>query len=132
MSASREKKNRQNKPEVTPAEAPKKGMSKGAKRALAIVIAIVLVAAIAFLGMVTSGFFEKHTTAAVANGHKLSPAMLNYYYVSGYQEVQSYFGGVMDTEIPLSEQEYSGEGFDTWRLFYGLCRLHRCQYLCHL
>ena len=114
MSASREKKNRQNKPEVTPAEAPKKGMSKGAKRALAIVIAIVLVAAIAFLGMVTSGFFEKHTTAAVANGHKLSPAMLNYYYVSGYQEVQSYFGGVMDTEIPLSEQEYSGEGFDTW------------------
>lgn len=114
MSASREKKNRQNQPEVTPVEAPKKGMSKGAKRALAIVIAIVLVAAIAFLGMVTTGFFEKHTTAAVANGHKLSPAMLNYYYVSGYQEVQSYLGGVMDTETPLSEQEYSGEGFDTW------------------
>ena len=77
MSASREKKNRQNQPVVTPAEAPKKGMSKGLKRTLAIVIAVVLVAAIAYFGMITTGFFEKNTTAAIANGHKLSPAMLN-------------------------------------------------------
>ena len=114
MSASREKKNRQNQPVVTPTEAPKQGMSKGLKRTLAIVIAVVLVAAIAYLGMITTGFFEKNTTAAVANGHKLSPAMLNYYYVSGYQEVQNYFGGALSSDIPLSEQEYSGEGFDTW------------------
>ena len=118
MSASREKKNRQNQPVVTPAEAPKKGMSKGLKRTLAIIIAVVLVAAIAFLGMVTTGFFEKHTTAAVANGHKLSPAMLNYYYVYGYQEIQSYLGSALSTDVPLSEQEYIGEDFETWADYF--------------
>ena len=114
MSASREKKNRQNKPVVTPAEAPKKGMSKAAKRAIGVVVAIVLIAVVVFFAMVSGGFFQKHTTAAVVNGHKLSPVMLNYYYVSSYQELQSYLGTMMDGETPLSEMEFSGEEFDTW------------------
>lgn len=116
MSASREKKNRRNQPEVTAAEAPKKGMAKGLKTALIVIVSIVLVAAIVFLGMVSTGFFEKHTTAAVANGHKLTPAMLNYYYVSGYQQIQSYLG--LDSDTPLSEQEYSGEDYDTWADYF--------------
>jgi len=114
MSASREKKNRQNKPVEAPVEAPKKGMSKAAKKALTIVAAVVLVAVIVFFGMISGGFFQKNMTAAVANGHKLTPAMMNYYYVASYQELQQYLGSIMDGETPLSEQEFSGEEFDTW------------------
>ena len=114
MSASREKKKRQNQPEVVSAQAPKKSEKKCLKRLLTVVIAIVVVAAVVFLGMVSTGFFQKHMTAAVVNGHKLTPAMLNYYYVNSYSNISSYMGTVIDTEVPLSEQEYSGEGFDTW------------------
>lgn len=114
MSASREKKKRQNQPEVISAQAPKKSTNNGLKRLLTVVIAIVLVAAVVFLGMVSTGFFQKHTTAAVVNGHKLTPAMLNYYYVGSYNNMSSYIGTVIDADIPLSEQEYTGEGFDTW------------------
>ena len=83
MSASRERKKRMNQPEVVVTEAPKKkGMSKGLKRVLTVVVAVVLIAAIVFLGMVSTGFFQKYTTAAVANGHKLTPAMVNYFYAN--------------------------------------------------
>ena len=107
MSASREKKKRQNQPEVTVTEAPKKSMNKGLKRALTVVIAIVVVAAIVFLGMVSSGFFQKHLTAAVINGHKVTPAMMSYFYVNAYNNLQATMQ--FDTETPLSEQESYGE-----------------------
>lgn len=114
MSASREKKKRQNQPENISAQAPKKSTNNCLKHLLTVVIAIVLVAAVVFLGMVSVGFFQKHTTAAVVNGHKLTPAMLNYYYVNSYNSMSGYIGTVIDADIPLSEQEYTGEGFDTW------------------
>lgn len=107
MSASREKKKRQSQPEVVTAEAPKKSMNKCLKRALTIVIAVVVVAAIVFLGMVSSGFFQKHLTAAVVNGYELSPSMLSYFYVNAYNNLQSTMQ--FDTETPLSEQEAYGE-----------------------
>ncbi len=106
MSASREKKNRLNKPEVVNTEAPKKAMSKCLKRTLTIVITIVVVAAIVFLGMVSTGFFQKHTTAAVVNGHKLTPAMLNYFYGNAYTNLKDVMN--IDTEKPLREQEAFG------------------------
>lgn len=118
MSASREKKNRRNQSEAAVTEAPKKGMSKGLKHALIAVVSIILVAAIVFLGLVTGGFFEKHSTAVVLNGHKLTPAMMNYYYVNGYQNISQYLGSAMDTSKPLSEQPYSGEGYDTWADYF--------------
>ena len=110
MSASREKKKRQEQtaaPEASVAENKKKGMSKGLKTVLGVVIALVLVAAVVFFGMVGAGFFETHSTAAVANGHKLTPAMVNYYYYSAYasdstQQMLSYFS---DTSLALDEQE---------------------------
>lgn len=115
MSASRERKKRMNQPEVVVTEAPKKkGMSKGLKRVLTVVVAAVLIAAIVFLGMVSTGFFQKYTTAAVANGHKLTPAMVNYFYANAYTQMQSYMGTLLDTSIPLSEQEYTGDEYDTW------------------
>ena len=91
MSASREKKKRQGQDTTEVAVTPevKKGMSKGTKKFLFAVVAIVLVAAIVFLGMVSSGFLNTHTTAGIANGHKLTPAMLNYHYASAYQEMSS-------------------------------------------
>ena len=107
MSASREKKKRLNQPEVTVTEAPKKSMSKCLKRALTIVIAVVVVAAIVFLGMVSSGFFQKNLTAAVINGHKVTPAMMSYFYMNAYSNLQSTMQ--FDTETPLSEQEAYGE-----------------------
>ncbi len=108
MSASREKKKRLNQPEVTATEAaPKKSMNKCMKRALTVIVAIVVVAAIVFLGMVSSGFFQKHLTAAVINGHKVTPAMMSYFYVNAYTNLQSTMQ--FDTETPLSEQEAYGE-----------------------
>ena len=116
MSASREKKKRQNQPEVITAEAPKKTMNKCLKRTLTIVIAIVLVAAIVFLGMVSSGFFQKNLTAAVINGHKLTPAMMNYFYVTAYSNLQSTMQ--FDTETPLDEQEAYGQNLGEYVMDY--------------
>ena len=116
MSASREKKKRmeQVNAEVNTAPETKKGMSKTAKKFLYTIVAIVLVAAIVFLGMVSSGFFTTHTTAGIANGHKLTPAMLNFHYASAYQEMSQLLSYMVDPEKPLSEQEYMTEDFETW------------------
>ena len=116
MSASREKKKRQEQVGTEAVSAPetKKGMSKTAKKVLYTVVAIVLVAAIVFLGMVSSGFFTTHTTAGIANGHKLTPAMLNFHYASAYQEMSQLLSYMTDPEKPLSEQEYMTEDFETW------------------
>lgn len=116
MSASREKKNRRNTVEVTPVEPTKKGMSKGLKRVLTIAVSVVLIAAIVFLSMVSLAFFEKHTTAVVADGHKLSPAMMNFFYANGVKEMGSYIS--LDTETPLSEQAYPGDAHETWADYF--------------
>lgn len=115
MSASREKKNRQQMQNtVQSAPEAKKGMSKSAKKALNIVIAIAAVAVIVFFAMVTTGFFEAHTTAATIGNRKLSPAEINYWLVDTYAEEQSSMAYLVDEELPLSEQAYPEEGFDTW------------------
>ena len=118
MSASREKKNRRSTVDVTSVEAPKKGMNKGLKRALTIAVSVVLIAAIVFLSMVSLAFFEKHTTAVEAAGHKLSPAMMNFFYVNETNEMISYLGSSIDTSVPLSEQNYPGDKFDTWADYF--------------
>ena len=115
MSASREKKNRQQMQNtVQSAPEAKKGMNKAAKKALGIVIAIAVVAVIVFFAMVTTGFFEAHTTAATIGTRNLSPAEINYWLVDTYSEEQSSMAYLVDEELPLSEQEYPEEGFDTW------------------
>lgn len=121
MSASREKKKRLNQPEVEAGQdvQAKKGLSKGMKKALIVVVSVVLVAAIVFLGMVSTGFFVKHTTAAVVGGHKLTPAMVNYFYGDAYRQLQEsemgqFLGMLIDPNTPLDEQEYYTEEFETW------------------
>ncbi|MBP3633549.1 MAG: peptidyl-prolyl cis-trans isomerase [Oscillospiraceae bacterium] len=116
MSASREKKNRQQQAVNPTAAAPetKKGMSKSLKKILAIVVTIVVIAAVVFFTMLSAGFFEANTTAATVGTHKLSPAEVNYWLSDTYAEEQAAMAYLIDEEQPLSEQEYPQEGFDTW------------------
>lgn len=109
MSASREKKKRQNgdSAEVAEAKVSQKGMSKTGKKVLIAIVAVVVIAAIVFLGMVSTGFFAQHGTAAVASGHKLTPAMVNYYYQAAYNQMSEFLNYILDPDVPLSEQAYS-------------------------
>ena len=115
MSASREKKNRQQMQQA-PASAPetKKGLSKTGQKVVNIVIAIAAIAVIVFFAMVTTGFFEAHTTAATVGTHKLSPAEVNYWLIDTYSQEQSSMAYLVDEELPLHAQAYPEEGFDTW------------------
>lgn len=120
MSASREKKKRQTvtDADMTQAHAGQKGMSKTTKTALSIVAAILVVAIIVFFALVSTGFFVTNTVAATVGGHTLSPAMVNYFFYSAYQQVANtygdYLGMFIDTTKPLDEQAYMSDEFDTW------------------
>ena len=115
MSASREKKKRQQVQEPSaPAVETKKGLNKSAKKALNIVIAVVAVAVIVFFALVTTGFFEANTVAATIGEHKLTGAEVNYWLMDTYNQEQQYMSYLVDEELPLSEQDYPEEGFDTW------------------
>lgn len=119
MSASREKKKRQEiQTEAPVVQETKKGLSKPVKTVLGAVIAIILVAVIVFFAMVTGGFFEKHTTAAVVNGHKFTPGMVNHYYYEAYSSASTYLSYMVDMETPLDEQAYLSEEYDTWADYF--------------
>ena len=115
MSASREKKKRQTvtDADMTQAHAGQKGMSKTTKTALSIVAAILVVAIIVFFALVSTGFFVTNTVAATVGGHTLSPAMVNYFFYSAYQQVANtygdYLGMFIDTTKPLDEQAYMSD-----------------------
>lgn len=117
MSASRNKKERKNQVEApeTQSQPAKKGMSRGLKTTLGIVCAVLVVAVVVFFTMVTTGFFNTHTTAAVASGHKLSPAMVNYYYRSAVQNLSQYASYIgVDTTKSLADQVYDAESGQSW------------------
>lgn len=126
MSASREKNKRkelaQNAATEATAKTGKVGMSKGLKTTLGIVIAVVVLAAIVFFYMLTSGFFTTHTTAAVIGEHKLSPAMVNYYYRDAYnyfsQQYSQLLSYLIDTSVSLDEQVYDEESGATWADYF--------------
>lgn len=119
MSASREKKKRQNPTDadVAPSSA-KKGLGSTGKKVLYSVIAVVAVAVIVFFSLVSTGFFVTHTVAATVGGHDLSPAMVNYFYGAAYQNLSSSYGDylsmMIDTSKPLDEQAYLTEDYATW------------------
>ena len=119
MSASREKSKRKAEAaNPVPAAKQKKGMSKSLKTALGIVCAVLVIAVVVFFTMLTTGFFEQHTTAAVVNGHSITPATLNYYYQTAYQTLSNQMGDflsyMIDSETPLDEQYYDEEAGTTW------------------
>ena len=124
MSASREKNKRKEQAQnVTPeVKNEKKGMSKGGKTALGIVIAVLAVAVIVFFSMLTTGFFAKHTTAATVGEHKLTPAMVDYFsgdaYSSFATNYSSYLNLFFDKNTALSEQTYNEETGESWADYF--------------
>ena len=114
MSASREKNKRKEQAAVpeTSNEA-KKGMSKGLKTTLTVVCAVLVVCIVVFFYMLTSGFFASHATAATVGSHKLTPAMVNYFYKNAYSSMQEQYGDfmsyILDTNSPLDEQTYDAD-----------------------
>ena len=115
MSASREKKKRlQAQATATPTPETKKGMGKTAKTVLGVVIAVVAIAVIVFFAMVSTGFFQANLTAATAGDRNLSAVEVNYWFADTYNQELSEMAYLVDEELPLSEQEFPEEGFDTW------------------
>ena len=121
MSASREKNKRKELADSAVSEvkeAGKKGMSKGLKTAIAIVCAVAVIAMVVFFSMLTGGYFERNATAAVVGGHKLTPAMVNYFYKDAYSNMKSSYGDflsyMIDESKPLDEQVYDEETGETW------------------
>ena len=120
MSASREKNKRKelNASAEAPATPAKKGMSKGLKWTIGIICLVLVIAIVTFFSMLTSGYFAGHTTAATVGSHKLSPAMVNYFYKEAYNSMSSHYGDMMsyiiDSNTPLNEQYYDEENGITW------------------
>ena len=120
MSASREKNKRKelNASAETPAAPEKKGMSKGLKWTIGIICLVLVIAIVTFFSMLTSGYLAGHTTAATVGSHKLSPAMVNYFYREAYNSMSNQYGDMMsylvDTNTPLDEQYYDEENGVTW------------------
>ena len=123
MSASREKNKRKEQAAVpeTSNEA-KKGMSKGLKTTLSVVCAVLVVCFVVFFYMLTSCFFASHATAATVGSHKLTPAMVNYFYKNAYSTMQEQYGDfmsyILDTNSPLDEQTYDAAAGEPWADFF--------------
>ena len=120
MSASREKNKRKelNASAEAPATPAKKGMGKGLKWTIGIICLVLVIAIVTFFSMLTSGYLASHTTAATVGSHKLSPAMVNYFYKEAYNSMSSQYGDMMsyiiDSNTPLNEQYYDEENGITW------------------
>ena len=120
MSASREKNKRKelNASAEAPATPAKKGMSKGLKWTIGIICLVLVIAIVTFFSMLTSGYLAGHTTAATVGSHKLSPAMVNYFYMDAYNSMSCQYGDklsyIIDSNTPLNEQYYDEENGITW------------------
>ncbi len=118
MSASREKKERRAAPAAQQTAGKKSGMSKGLKTTLIVAAIAVFVALVVFFTMLSGGYFASHTTAAVVGTHKLSPAMVNYFFKGAQTSLQNQYGDlysyIIDSNTPLSEQYYDEEQGVTW------------------
>ena len=120
MSASREKNKRKelNASAEAPATPAKKGMSKGLKWTIGIICLVLVIAIVTFFSMLTSGYLAGYTTAATVGSHKLTPAMVNYFYKEAYNSMSSQYGDMMsyiiDSNTPLNEQYYDEENGITW------------------
>ena len=120
MSASREKNKRKelNASAEAPATPAKKGMSKGLKWTIGIICLVLVIAIVTFFSMLTSGYLAGPKTAATVGSHKLSPAMVNYFYKEAYNSMSSQYGDMMsyiiDSNTPLNEQYYDEENGITW------------------
>ena len=116
MSASREKKNRQDLTQqegYIDAKAQRAAEERRAQRkssALYIVIAVIFVIVAIILGIAKSGILQKNATALTVDGEKYTPAQVDYFYYSAYNDIRnsqyaSYFG--LDSNVALDKQPLS-------------------------
>lgn len=95
MSASREKKNRQDLTQqegYVDAKAQKAAEEKRAQRksnALYITVAIIFVVVGIFLGITKSGVLQRNATALTIDGEKFTPAQVDYFYYTALNSIQS-------------------------------------------
>lgn len=125
MSASREKRKRQelntsgvSKQQTEPAE--KK--TPGWKIAVGWLIGIAFVICFAVVMLLNSSFLAKHTTAMTVGEHKLSPAMVNVYYNSSFNNFYSSYGDYIslffDPSQPLDDQIYDEVTGQSWSDYF--------------
>lgn len=120
MSASQEKKKRQNQP--APLEQKKNASAakkiSGGWIAGGIGVLVLVILAI-FFAILNSGLLHKHTTALTVGSHKITPVVYNYFYQDYYYSMMqnSYMQYVIDTTVPLDEQYYDEENGITWAAY---------------
>lgn len=128
MSASRQKKLRQEQAASAPTTKRRAVTEeeKAAKRlkiwsAVFYVIIGLMVIGVAVAAIANTGVLERTLTAVTIGNHKLTAAELNYYYldtVNNTMSSNSMMSYMVTSGTPLDEQEYLGEGFDTWADYF--------------
>ena len=117
MSASREKKQRQN---VAPSDKTAKARSEQAayKRKVRTYTAIGVVVVILVAALLTwnSGIFQRNATAATVGDSKISVAEMSYFY-NGIRSAYANYG-IIDATKPDSEQMYNEEEGTTYRDYF--------------
>lgn len=128
MSASRQKKLRQEQAASAPTTKRRAVTEeeKAAKRlkiwsvAFYVVIGLMVIG-IAAAAIANTGVLERALTAVTIGNHKVSAAELNYYYldtVNNTMNSNSMMRYMVTSGKPLDEQEYLGDGFDTWADYF--------------
>lgn len=117
MSASREKKMRQNMTKNEAVAAAKKN-GKVWKTVLAIVLVVAILGATVFFSLLNNGSLNASLTALTVDSHKITPGILNYFYVEARGELQSDLGDLwslmISDSVPLSQQASPYEEYETW------------------
>lgn len=91
---------------------------------IGMVVILVIAISVGISQQITaSGMRERNTTALTINGHELSNAELNYYYIDGVNNFYSQNGQYaalfgLDTAAPLNEQVYDASTGDTWADYF--------------
>lgn len=119
MSASREKKNRQERGSgfVSPRQEKEREEQAASRRTTLIftVCASLLVAFVVFAWLNNSGVFKRTAKAAVINGKTYSVADVAYHYYNARSSILSSHSDDLDNASSLRAQAYTeGEDFDTW------------------
>lgn len=118
MSASREKKMRQNTANKETAVSASQKTGKVWKTIIAIVLVVAIIAATAFFSLLNSGSLNASLTAVTVDNHTVSPGLLNYFYSEARQQMMSEMGSlysmVFSSETPLSQQPFVNESYASW------------------
>lgn len=126
MSASREKKQRQNAgPDPKAGKVQQEQAARKRKTIIYTVIGVVAVVLVAALLIWTSGFFQARATAATLGSEKVTAAELSYYYANVRGNYANY--GLIDTSKSDAEQLQDVENGVTYRDFFLDEALHSAQ-----